>query len=168
MLGIGFITATGCGKPVLREADPSLGDYYTKKEYDHLTKEQREQYCEDLADQLESYRDQIASGHEALAALQKNAPALCAEVDSLRSVQAALSRTVAAEESLAVARRGATRPIDTGTTTSYQVKPGDSLWKISRGAYGRGSEWERIFRLNGDRVRDPNLIFPGQTLAIPR
>ena len=41
--------AAGCGKPVLRVADASLGDYYTQEEYQKLRKEQREEYCRELA-----------------------------------------------------------------------------------------------------------------------
>ena len=48
------------------------------------------------------------------------------------------------------------------------VQPGNSLWRIARGTYGRGIEYTLIFDANRDQIRDPDLIYPGQIFLIPR
>ncbi|MCB1322935.1 MAG: LysM peptidoglycan-binding domain-containing protein [Leptospiraceae bacterium] len=55
---------------------------------------------------------------------------------------------------------------------TYTVKretPADCLWRIARDPqhYGSGYLWRRIYQANQDRIRNPNLIFPGQVLRIP-
>ncbi|MEL7344759.1 MAG: LysM peptidoglycan-binding domain-containing protein [Pseudomonadota bacterium] len=47
------------------------------------------------------------------------------------------------------------------------VQPGFTLWGISREAYGEGILYVRIFEANTDRIRDPDLIYPGQIFTIP-
>ena len=53
---------------------------------------------------------------------------------------------------------------------SYVVKSGENLWMIAARweIYGDGRMWTRIFEANGDVLKDPNMIRPGQTLTIPR
>ena len=51
--------------------------------------------------------------------------------------------------------------------TSYTVKKGDSLWKISGKLYGNPLKWPRIYRANKDKIKNPHRIYPGQVLAIP-
>lgn len=48
----------------------------------------------------------------------------------------------------------------------YTVKPGDFLLKIAI-HYGDADFWEPIFRTNRDKIRKPDLIYPGQKLVIP-
>lgn len=48
------------------------------------------------------------------------------------------------------------------------VQTGNTLWAISRERYGEGTAYVRIFEANRDRIRDPNLIFPGQVFTIPQ
>ena len=50
---------------------------------------------------------------------------------------------------------------------SYTVKKGDSLWAIAKRYYGAGSKWPRIFDANRNKIKNPNLIYPGQTFTIP-
>jgi nucleoid-associated protein YgaU len=50
---------------------------------------------------------------------------------------------------------------------SKLVSRGDSLWRISRLTYGDGARYMIVYRANRDRIRDPNLIHPGQTLILP-
>jgi nucleoid-associated protein YgaU len=47
------------------------------------------------------------------------------------------------------------------------VSRGDSLWRISRIIYGDGTRYAVLYRANRDRIRDPNLIRPGQILLLP-
>ena len=58
-------------------------------------------------------------------------------------------------------------PSDAHAISSKVVSRGDSLWRISRVTYGDGARYALVYRANRDRVRNPNLIYPGQTLVIP-
>jgi len=48
------------------------------------------------------------------------------------------------------------------------VQPGSTLWAISREAYGEGILYVRVFEANRDRIRDPDLIYPGQVFELPQ
>ena len=54
------------------------------------------------------------------------------------------------------------------TYETYEVKSGDSLSKIAKHYYGSGNAWKTIFDANTDILKDPNKIFPGQKLKIPK
>jgi hypothetical protein len=47
------------------------------------------------------------------------------------------------------------------------VQPGNTLWGIAKGRYGEGILYVRVFEANRDRIRDPDLIYPGQVFDIP-
>ena len=53
-------------------------------------------------------------------------------------------------------------------TETYVVKPGDSLSKIAKQTLGDAKAWKRIFELNKDVIKDPDKIFPGQKLKLPK
>ena len=61
----------------------------------------------------------------------------------------------------------ASSPAIAHTTSSKVVSRGDSLWRISRITYGDGARYALLYRANRDRIRHPNLIYPGQTLVLP-
>jgi nucleoid-associated protein YgaU len=50
----------------------------------------------------------------------------------------------------------------------YEVKPGDSLSKIAKAHYGDAMKYNTIFEANKPMLTDPNLIYPGQMLRIPK
>ncbi len=50
---------------------------------------------------------------------------------------------------------------------SRRVARGDTLWRISRETLGRGAFYDSIFQSNSGKIRDPNLIYPGQSLILP-
>jgi len=58
-----------------------------------------------------------------------------------------------------------TQPPNTGRT--YVVEKGDSLSKIAKAEYGDANKWRQIYEANRDIIKDPDLIYPGQTLRLP-
>lgn len=48
------------------------------------------------------------------------------------------------------------------------VQPGNSLWRLARRTYGDGMRYSVIYEANKDRIRDPNLIYPGQVFELPK
>jgi nucleoid-associated protein YgaU len=47
------------------------------------------------------------------------------------------------------------------------VQPGDTLWHIARRTYGEGLLFTDIYHANRSEIIDPNLIYPGQVVALP-
>ena len=56
---------------------------------------------------------------------------------------------------------------ETTGVRAITVQAGNTLWAISRERYGEGTAYVRIFEANRDRIRDPDMIFPGQVFTIP-
>ena len=52
-------------------------------------------------------------------------------------------------------------------TSTYTVKAGDCLWNIAKKHLGDGSRYIEIYNLNKDKIKNPNLIYPGQVLTMP-
>ena len=55
----------------------------------------------------------------------------------------------------------------TAGTRTHVVVAGESLSKIAEQEYGDAQQWRRIYDANRDTVKDPDLIYPGQTLKLP-
>jgi nucleoid-associated protein YgaU len=55
-----------------------------------------------------------------------------------------------------------------GTARTYTVVKGDSLSKIAKDQYGDANKWRKIYEANKDLIKDPDLIYPGQSLRIPQ
>ncbi len=59
-------------------------------------------------------------------------------------------------------------PVDTSRAVSgVIVKPGNTLWHIARKLYGSGVRYTMIFKENSEKIKDPNLIYPGQMFKLP-
>ena len=52
--------------------------------------------------------------------------------------------------------------------TFYEVKSGDSLSKIAKAHYGDAMKYNTIFEANKPMLKDPDKIYPGQVLRIPK
>jgi nucleoid-associated protein YgaU len=63
---------------------------------------------------------------------------------------------------------GAAPAASSAAAADIRISKGDTLWRISRQKLGRGSLYESIVQANSGKIRDPNLIYPGQALDLPR
>jgi Uncharacterized protein containing LysM domain len=60
-----------------------------------------------------------------------------------------------------------TAPAAASGGQTYTVKSGDSLSKIAKHFYGDAGKWHRIYDANKDKIKNPDLIHPGQEFTIP-
>lgn len=67
------------------------------------------------------------------------------------------------DQAVLTASQSAERP----SIRAITVQPGSTLWAISRETYGEGLLYIRVFEANRDRIRDPDLIYPGQVFDLP-
>lgn len=56
----------------------------------------------------------------------------------------------------------------TGDATLHRVKPGETLSEIAALYLGDGGLWPLLYRENRDQIKDPERLYPGQELAIPK
>lgn len=92
------------------------------------------------------------------------------------ATQEPATESAAAGTSDAGAATGADTQVAAAEPTAQPLKPvdhpviirrGDTLWRISRRVYGRGTRYTTIYKANQTQIRNPNLIFPGQTFMVP-
>jgi len=142
--------------------DVEAGDYLTAEEYKHLSKDEAIDYCRELARELDVQSDNAQAARAALPGLASEIESLQSELDGLKSANSSLDAEVAdLEQRLRTLQE---RP------ATYTVVPNDWLRKISAMTriYSSEDKWKRIYRGNREEIRDPNLIYPGQVLRIPR
>lgn len=53
-------------------------------------------------------------------------------------------------------------------TEYYVIESGDTLWGIAAKFLGNGSKYPEIFEANKEVIEDPDKIFVGQKIRIPR
>ena len=58
-------------------------------------------------------------------------------------------------------------PAPKNSPKTHKVVKGECLWNIAKKYYGNGSKYKLIMDSNGDKIKNPNLIYPGQILTIP-
>lgn len=129
--------------------------------------EMKDQYANDIGkvqglvgksrNELErkSYRESISTSDEALTIIN--------------SVSIAMEKQ--AEEMKAEAGKKKGQDLQENIREIYTVKFNrqnrDCLWKIAWYTYRNASLWPLIYVANKDKIKDPDLIFPGQKLLIP-
>ena len=55
----------------------------------------------------------------------------------------------------------------TPRSTLREVRPGDTLSKIAKEAYGDANAYMKIFEANKPMLANPDKIYPGQQLRLP-
>ena len=70
-----------------------------------------------------------------------------------------------AENSAAPVASAAAKPTP---PVSITVQPGFTLWGIASQQFGDGVMYVQVFEANKDKIRDPDLIYPGQVFVIPK
>lgn len=53
-------------------------------------------------------------------------------------------------------------------TVVYRESLKDCLWRIADKYYGDPWKWKAVFKANKDKIKDPDLIYPGWVLKIPK
>ncbi len=95
------------------------------------------------------------------------------------AVATAVDSTTQAEATSPAAEPPAAEPtVESGTASAQAVapkpavtvtvQPGYTLWGIARRSFGRGILYVQVFEANRDKIRDPDLIYPGQVFTIPQ
>jgi hypothetical protein len=51
--------------------------------------------------------------------------------------------------------------------SNITIQPGFTLWALAEQRYGNGTKYVQIFEANRDRIKDPDLIYPGQVFDLP-
>ena len=101
-----------------------------------------------------------------LAEAEANIATLVTEVEALRTDVADLGATRDGLEAKLDELKIAWKMCQYGR---YKVIEGDWLSKIAsmREVYHQGSQWPMIYEANKDKIKNPNLIYPGWVLLIP-
>ncbi|MCR9262350.1 MAG: peptidoglycan-binding protein LysM [Pseudomonadaceae bacterium] len=50
----------------------------------------------------------------------------------------------------------------------YVIKSGDTLYGVAKEFYGNGMKYPEIFEANREVIEDPDKIYPGQKIRIPK
>lgn len=61
----------------------------------------------------------------------------------------------------------ADQPGVTSAPVTVTVQPGFTLWRIARENFGSGIMYVQVYEANRDKIRDPDLIYPGQVFTVP-
>jgi hypothetical protein len=59
-------------------------------------------------------------------------------------------------------------PVAAPAPITITVQPGLTLWAIARESFGEGVMYVQVFEANRDKIKDPDLIYPGQVFTVPK
>lgn len=99
-------------------------------------------------------------------AAEPDAPAEAAPAVEPAPVETAAAESAPAEP--APAETVAAEPAPPPAPVTITVQPGFTLWGIAEQSLGDGVAYVQVFEANKDKIRDPDLIYPGQVFTIPK
>ena len=162
LAAVGVLFVTGCSPKVARDVDVSQGEYYTAEEFKNLSEEQYEAYCAALDAELEKLQSEANSTESEASSIRSD---LSSVQNELRQLQTRYDREKGEVDAVQ-------EEVDyfEGLPKVHVVSDGEFLQMISEyeRIYADPTKWPRIYRANKDQIQDPNLIFPGWELVIPR
>ncbi|MCK4352183.1 LysM peptidoglycan-binding domain-containing protein [candidate division WOR-3 bacterium] len=132
-----------------------------------LTEEQALELIEGYKAKEEIANTKIEEEKQKVETLKSEITELDANVDSLKAKITGIK-----SPKQEVTEKKEIKKVETGKQDIYVVKPGDWLVKLAEypKVYGKGNyaKWTRIYEANKEFIKDPNLIYPGWELKIPR
>lgn len=76
------------------------------------------------------------------------------------------TKTIVTTSAAPKATTTAKRPVTKVIPKTYTVKSGDTLRIIAKRLYGNGDKWRTLYEKNKSKIKNPNMIYPGQVLLI--
>ncbi len=115
-----------------------------------------------------AYPQAQALAGQAGASAERARTAAIAEKERLEKERLAREAEERRREDEAATRAARATPL--APPASYDVKRGDGLWRIARrnDVYGRPVFWPLLYDANRSAIEDPDRIYPGQRLKVPR
>lgn len=86
----------------------------------------------------------------------------------IEEVRIAKSAYVEPDTTTKKTTKSGTQQVQNNSPEKYHtVKKGDCLWNIAKKYYGSGASYKKIYEANKSKIKNPNLIYPGQVFLIP-
>ncbi len=116
-----------------------------------------------------------ASDTTGTAATQTAAPAdttVASDTTDSTTTATDTSAQAASEPAPAAATADVAQPAETSAApaalVTVTVQPGFTLWGIAKRQLGDGILYVQVYEANKDKIKDPDLIYPGQVFSVPQ
>jgi nucleoid-associated protein YgaU len=162
LLPLLIVFLSGCSRYEPRPIDITKGEYYEGEEYQKLSKDDREEYCKQLAGELERLQTGSENAKNQVAQNKADIERLTTELREARMRYSRLN--VEVDEYSKQLEQLEALPKE------WTLKFGECLWTLAsyEEIYGDPLKWTRIWRSNYDLIEDPDWVLAGWTLDIPR
>ncbi|MBN1884495.1 MAG: LysM peptidoglycan-binding domain-containing protein [Candidatus Krumholzibacteriota bacterium] len=157
-----LVFAVGCTKYQPRPINIAEGEYYEDEEYQKLSKDDREAYCRELADELIQLQGRSETAQNELTSNKDRIRTLTTDIRDSEREYANLSAQI--DELTRQLQVLAQLP------KTWTLQYGECLWNLAgyEEIYGDPLKWTRIWRANSGMIEDPDWVLAGWELAIPR
>ena len=121
----------------------------------------------DTGKMIEEAEAKLAAGDEEAALALAN-QALAQAQTAVAQADAENKKFLNANADTSSSASSSSGAVPTGRVSSYSVVKGDSLWGISGKdeVYADPYQWPLIYKTNRDKIKDADLIYPGQVFDI--